>query len=66
MNKYLLKNQMSIHCDTDEGLSRALDIHKHTLYMKMSGRQTFTLKELKIIKNRYNLSSEKICEIFDI
>lgn len=70
MNDLLLKIFMLQHGDTKETLAKALGIAPHTLYMKMRQNQTkgrkqeFIQSEIEIIAKRYNLTPDKISEIF--
>lgn len=52
--------------DTNDTLAQALNMHAHTLYMKMKpfSKQEFTLSEIKTIVNRYNLTPDEIYTIF--
>lgn len=68
MKTLLLKNEMKQYGDTMESLAKVLNIHPHTLYMKMKedGERTqqFNQGEIKVISERYKLTPEKIAEIF--
>ena len=67
MNELLLKVFMREHGDTQETLAQALNIHPHTLYMKMresNRKQQFTQEEINFITKRYNLTPENVVKIF--
>ena len=67
MNELLLKVFMREHGDTQETLAQALNIHSHTLYMKMresNRKQQFTQEEINFITKRYNLTPENVVKIF--
>lgn len=70
MNELLLKVHMKEHGDTSADLAKALDIHPHTLYMKMredapsDRRQQFTQGEIRFIVERYSLTPEDTVKIF--
>lgn len=69
MNDLLLKVHMKGYGDTTETLAKALNIHPHTLYMKMredgaKRKQQFTQAEIRLITERYNLSPEDVVKIF--
>ena len=58
---------MTKHGDTVNGLAKVLGIHPKTLYYKYSGcdnRANFTLNEVQIIMNRYNLNPDEVVSIF--
>ena len=70
MNDLILKSCMRKYGDTNETLASALGIHPHTLYMKMressedARKQQFTQAEIRFIAKRYELSADKVMEIF--
>lgn len=67
MNTLLLKHEMKVYGDNDESLAKALNIHPHTLYMKMreeNRTQQFTQGEIRIISKRYKLTPEAVIKIF--
>ena len=65
MNKAELKVEMLRHNDTGEDLADALGITRQTLSRKMNENNAdFTQSEIAIIRTRYNLSGERIEEIF--
>lgn len=72
MNKELLKSKMALFGDTQNDLAEALGISFQRLSAKMNTKQvsekvkpaTFTLQEVRIIMERYQLTPEEVVEIF--
>ena len=65
MNLKELRVEMVRHDDTGGYLAKALGISRQTLSRKFnSNNSDFTQKEMAIIQKRYNLSGERIGEIF--
>ena len=70
MNELLLKVHMRNYGDTSESLAKALNIHPHTLYMKMRDgvdserRQQFNQREIRFIVERYKLNADDVVKIF--
>lgn len=65
MNIKELKVEMIRHDDRGGDLARALGISRQTLSRKFnSDKADFTQSEISIIQKRYNLSGERIKEIF--
>ena len=66
MNTKELQIEMLRHNETGEHLSKYLGITRQTLSRKMSSENSsdFTQSEIKKIKEHYNLSVERISEIF--
>lgn len=70
MNELLLKVHMKDYGDTNESLAKALNIHPHTLYMKMRDgvedkrRQQFNQGEIRFIVERYKLTADDVIKIF--
>ena len=65
MNIKELKVEMIRHDDTGEDLAKALGIARQTLSRKLNSDKTdFMQSEIAIIQKRYNLSGERIAEIF--
>lgn len=66
MNSNELKIEMMRHNETGENLAAFLGISRTTLSCKMSANQNsdFTQSEIAKIKEHYNLSSERLTEIF--
>ena len=66
MNAKLLKSKMVLHDDTQGKLADALGISAQRLSNKINecnGAQ-FTQTEIRIIKDRYDLSDEEVSLIF--
>lgn len=65
MNVKELRAEMVLHDDTGETLAKALNISRQTLSRKMNDNGAeFTQSEIGIIKNRYDLSGDRINAIF--
>lgn len=66
MNAKLLKSKMVLHDDTQTKLAEALGITPNRLSNKINeynGAQ-FTQSEIRIIKDRYDLTDEEVSLIF--
>lgn len=64
MNKNLLKSKMALHGDTSGVLAEYLGITQNTFSLKLNGVAVFTQPEIQKIKDKYNLTSEEIDQIF--
>lgn len=66
MNSKELKIEMLKHNETGEHLATCLGISRQTLSNKMSENQNteFTQKEIAKIAEHYNLTNDRIVEIF--
>lgn len=64
INRKLLKSKQSLHGDTDKQLAKQLNITPQTFSAKVNGKAEFTVGEIKVIRNRYNLTDEEVTEIF--
>jgi hypothetical protein len=64
MNTELLKSIIVLNKDTQGELANYLDITQGTLSFKITGKTDFTRSEIKMIKDRYNLTAEQVNEIF--
>ena len=65
MNIKELKVEMVRHNDNSKDLADALGIARQTLSRKMnSPTADFTQNEIAIIKNRYELTGDRVTEIF--
>ncbi len=72
VNKQLLKSKMALFGDDQNALAAALGISIQRLSAKMNAKQvsekvkpaTFTLQEVRIIMERYQLAPEEVVEIF--
>lgn len=63
MNKIELRVEMVRRNETIEDLAKVLGIVRPTLSAKINGKG-FTQKEIATIKEHYNLSPERVAEIF--
>lgn len=66
MNKNLLESVMKLHGDTGGMLAEYLHIARSTFSAKINETNgaEFTQNEIRIIKEKYNLSAEQINDIF--
>lgn len=64
MNTKELKVEMVRYGDTDATLAEVLGITRPSVSAKKSGKIPFKRDEIKIISERYNLSPERVVEIF--
>ena len=72
IDKKLLKSKMALFGDDQNSLAEALGISIQRLSAKMNAKQVsekvkaaqFTLQEVRIIKQRYNLTPEEVVAIF--
>ena len=64
MNANELRAEIARHGETCGILAKALGFSNQTMTSRLKGEKDFTRKEIKIIKDRYNLSPERIVEIF--
>ena len=64
MNANMLKAQMALHGDNGSDLAEALGIAQSGLSNRLNGKQPFTLAEVQIIIERYNLTPEEVVAIF--
>lgn len=66
MNKKLLKSEMIIYGDTNETLANAIGITPQRFSAKLNSYKgaDFTQHEIRLIKDRYNLSADKMMNIF--
>lgn len=64
MHKNELEANMKLYGDTGENLAQALHIARSTLSSKMNGNYDFTQKEIRLIKERYNLTAAELDSIF--
>lgn len=60
----LLKAKMVLHGDTLKTLSESLGLTTRALCYKVNGVSPFKDKEMKVIKERYNLTDSEVAEIF--
>lgn len=72
INKQLLKSKMALYGDAQNDLAEALGISIQRLSAKMNAKQVtdkvkaaqFTLTEVRIIMERYQLTPEEVVAIF--
>ena len=64
MNKNELKAEMLRHGDTNETLAEALGISKASISKKLNAKKDFKQTEIRIVKERYNLTGEDLIRIF--
>ncbi len=64
MNKELLKQEMSAHGDLNKDLALAIGMSIPNFSTIWNGRGEFALKYIRLISNRYNLTPQKIYDIF--
>ena len=65
MNIKELKVEMMRHNDTGKDLAAALGISRQTLSRRFNSiRAAFTQREIAIIQKRYDLSGDRVSEIF--
>lgn len=64
MNTNYLKYKMSQHCDSLKDISNLLGITQNTLINKMAGKSYFTMREVRLIVERYDLDFREIKKIF--
>ena len=66
MNKNKLVSKMKWHGDRNEDLAEAIGISQSRFSAKLNATDgaEFTMGEIRMIKDRYNLTSEEIDEIF--
>lgn len=66
MNKNMLRSIMVLHGDTNTDLAEHLGISTSTLSCKMNETNgaEFNQTEIRIIKNRYDLTPEQVVQIF--
>ena len=64
MDSNLLKATIVRHGDTQEKLAEAMGIQTSGLNMRINGHTEFRRNEINFIKNRYNLTSAEVDEIF--
>ena len=66
VNLNLLNSKMALYGDTNETLSKALDLSQQRLSAKRNSTNgaEFTQSEIQIIKERYNLTDQEVVDIF--
>jgi len=64
MNVKELKVEMLRHGDTCGELAKALGFSSVSMTSRLKGKTDFTRTEIEIIRDRYDLSADRIVEIF--
>ena len=64
MNKKVLRSHMARYGDNNLTLGKALGKSQQAVSGKLNSKRKFTLNEIKIISERYNLSMDDVHEIF--
>ena len=64
MNNNYLKYLMAQKGDTQKDISNLLGISQNAFINKMRGKNYFTMREVRLIVERYDLDYEEIKEIF--
>ena len=64
MNTNYLKYKMSQHGDTQQEICKLLSISQNAFINKMRGKNYFTMREVRLIVERYDLDFREIKKIF--
>ena len=64
MNTSYLKYVMSQHGDTQKEICELLSISQNALINKLKGKNYFTMREVRLIVERYDLDFREIKKIF--
>ena len=64
MNTNYLKYKMSQHGDSQKEICELLNISQNAFINKMSGKNYFTMREVRLIVERYDLDFREIKKIF--
>lgn len=64
MNSNYLKYKMAQHGDSQKEISKLLDITQNALINKFKGKNYFTMREVRLLVERYDLDYEEIKKIF--
>ena len=64
MNTNYLKYIMAQHGDSAKDVCELLDISQNALINKMHGKNFFTMREVRLIVERYDLDFREIKKIF--
>ena len=64
MNTNYLKYKMAQHGDSQKDISKLLDISQNALINKLKGKNFFTMREVRLLVERYDLDYAEIREIF--
>ena len=64
MNTNYLKYRMAQHGDSQKEISKLLNISQNALINKLKGKNFFTMREVRLLVERYDLDYEEIKKIF--
>ena len=64
MNANYLKYKMYQHGDTQRELCELLDLSQNAFINKLKGKNYFTMREVRLIVERYDLDFREIKKIF--
>ena len=64
MNTNYLKYKMLQHGDTQQKICEILNITQNALINKLKGKNYFTMREVRLIVERYDLDFREIKKIF--
>ena len=64
MNANYLKYKMSQHGDSQKEICNLLNISQNAFINKMRGKNYFTMREVRLIVERYDLDFREIKKIF--
>lgn len=64
MMKNELRSTMAKYGDNNQDLAQALGITSTAFSLKINSKRAFTLKEIQVMKDRYDLSGDDITRIF--
>lgn len=64
MNKRKFKAAMILHGDNGGTVAEALNVSPQTVSAKLNNKAEFTQNEMRILKDRWNLSADEVDEIF--
>ena len=64
INKTIMRSVMVRHSDTQEKLAEALNLQISGLNARINGKVDFRAREIAKIRDRYNLTSDEVMEIF--
>ena len=64
MNSNYLKYRMAQHGDTQKEICKFLGISQNALINKLKGKNFFTMREVRLLVERYDLDYAEIREIF--
>lgn len=64
MNANKLKAIIILHGEDCQKLAAVLGLSRNSLYMRLNGKTSFRLKEIRDIANHYQLEPDQIDDIF--